>query len=84
MQRGTEREAIGGGLPPRQNITVAAGGPRRSLAQRLRATLRRIVGAPDYDAYLEHCRLAGHPPRLSEREYVAEFFESKGKGVRCC
>ena len=46
--------------------------------------LRRIVGAPDYDAYLEHCRTAGHAPRVSEQEYVAEFFESKGKGVRCC
>jgi uncharacterized short protein YbdD (DUF466 family) len=45
---------------------------------------RRIVGAPDYDVYLEHCREAGHPPRLSEREYVREFFDSKGKGVRCC
>jgi uncharacterized short protein YbdD (DUF466 family) len=45
---------------------------------------RRIIGAPDYDVYLEHCRQAGHPPRLSEREFVALHFESKGKGVRCC
>ncbi|OLC71903.1 MAG: hypothetical protein AUH78_17325 [Gemmatimonadetes bacterium 13_1_40CM_4_69_8] len=45
--------------------------------------LRRILGAPDYQAYLEHCR-AGHVPALSEREYVAQFFEAKGKGVRCC
>jgi len=51
---------------------------------RLARVLRRILGAPDYDAYLEHCRTAGHEPRLSEREYVAEFFEAKGKGVRCC
>jgi uncharacterized short protein YbdD (DUF466 family) len=43
-----------------------------------------MVGAPDYEAYLEHCRAAGHQPLLSEREYVAEFFEAKGKGVRCC
>jgi len=43
-----------------------------------------MFGMPDYDAYLEHCRVAGHDPRLSEREYVAEFFEAKGKGVRCC
>ncbi len=49
-----------------------------------RRVLRRIFGMPDYDAYLEHCRHAGHPPRLTERQYVAEFFESKGKGVRCC
>ena len=46
--------------------------------------LRRIVGAPDYGVYLEHCRAAGHAPQLSEREYVVQFFESKGKGVRCC
>ncbi len=51
---------------------------------RLARVLRRIIGAPDYEAYLAHCRTAGHAPRLSEREYVAEFFESKGKGVRCC
>ena len=46
--------------------------------------LRQILGAPDYQAYLEHCRQVGHPPLLSEREYVNEFFEAKGKIVRCC
>jgi uncharacterized short protein YbdD (DUF466 family) len=46
--------------------------------------LRRILGAPDYQAYLEHCRAARHEPTLSEREYVEQFFEAKGKGVRCC
>ncbi len=51
---------------------------------RLRRLLGRIIGAPDYEAYLEHCREAGHPPRLTEREFVNEFFASKGKGVRCC
>jgi len=45
---------------------------------------RRIFGAPEYEAYLEHCRAAGHAPVLGEREYVAQFFEAKGKGVRCC
>lgn len=55
-----------------------------SLPHRVVRTMRRIFGAPDYDAYLEHCRQAGHPPRLSEREFVDEFFASKGKGVRCC
>ncbi|HEV2750022.1 MAG TPA: CstA-like transporter-associated (seleno)protein [Gemmatimonadales bacterium] len=52
--------------------------------QRLIHIARQILGAPDYDAYLEHCRKAGHPPRFNEREYVDQFFESKGKGVRCC
>lgn len=49
-----------------------------------RHAFRRLFGMPDYEAYLEHCRTAGHPPRLTEREYVDQFFESKGKGVRCC
>ena len=46
--------------------------------------IRQVLGAPDYQAYLEHCKDAGHPPKLSEREYVDQFFESKGTGVRCC
>jgi uncharacterized short protein YbdD (DUF466 family) len=54
------------------------------LSARIARVVRRIVGAPDYAAYLEHCRVAGHEPRLSEEQYVAEFFEAKGKGVRCC
>ena len=51
---------------------------------RIARVVRRMIGAPDYEAYLDHCRTAGHPPTLGEREYVAEFFEAKGKGVRCC
>jgi len=54
------------------------------LPTRIARVVRRIIGAPDYGAYLEHCRQAGHPPRLDERAYVEQFFESKGKGVRCC
>lgn len=54
------------------------------LLRRVERVVRRIIGAPDYDSYLEHCRGAGHPPRLTEAEYVKEFFESRGKGVRCC
>ena len=54
------------------------------LATRIARVWRRIIGAPDYGAYLDHCRAAGHPPRLSEREYVTQFFEAKGKGVHCC
>ncbi len=73
MRRGTDRDARcgmrDGALP---------------FPSRFARLLRRIIGAPDYQAYLEHCRAAGHPLTLDEREYVAEFFESKGKGVRCC
>lgn len=73
MPRGTERDAgcarRDGGLP---------------FPTRLARVVRRIIGAPDYGAYLEHCRAAGHAATLGEREYVAQFFESKGRGVRCC
>ena len=54
------------------------------LPTRIARVVRRIIGAPDYGAYLEHCRLAGHPPHLDERAYLSEFFASRGKGVRCC
>ncbi len=56
----------------------------RPAIKRLLRALRRVIGAPDYEAYLEHCRAVGHPPRLSEREYVKQFFENKGKAPRCC
>jgi uncharacterized short protein YbdD (DUF466 family) len=72
MRRGTERDAgwgmRDGALP---------------FPTRLARVVRRIIGAPDYGSYLDHCRAAGHAS-LDEREYVAQFFESKGKGVRCC
>ena len=56
----------------------------RRARRALRTIIRRVLGAPDYEAYLAHCRTAGHPPRLDEREYVAQFFENKGKAPRCC
>jgi len=73
MRRGTERDA---GCAMRDAALP--------LPTRLARVVRRIIGAPDYEAYLEHCRAAGHAPTLGEREYVAQFFEAKGKGVRCC
>ena len=56
---------------------------RTEGVQRVLRALRQIVGAPDYAAYLEHCRRAGHEP-VSERDYVKEFFERKGRTPRCC
>ena len=70
-------------VPPHAQPNRGGRGRYEWMARAL-SVLRRIVGAPDYEAYLEHCRAAGHAPKLSEREYVAEFFEAKGKGVRCC
>jgi len=55
----------------------------RAIERLLRA-LRRIVGAPDYEAYLDHCRRAGHPPLLDEPAYIREFFDRKGARTRCC
>ena len=55
-----------------------------TVARRLVRAVRQIIGMPDYEAYVEHCRRAGHAPRLTEEQYLKEFFESKGKGVRCC
>jgi len=54
------------------------------LVRRFARVIRQIVGAPDYAGYLEHCRRVDHLPRLTEREYVREFFENKGKAPRCC
>jgi len=59
-------------------------GKGETWVRRALRAARRVLGAPDYDAYLEHCRVAGHEPGMSEREYVAQFFEAKGKGLRCC
>ncbi len=46
---------------------------QRTLRNALRV-VRQIVGAPDYDTYLEH-HAASHPGRapLSAREYYADF-----------
>lgn len=61
-------------------------GARRLLA-RVGATVRRIIGAPDYDAYVAHVR-AHHPGRepLCEREFVEEQLKSRYEkpGSRCC
>ena len=37
-------------------------GTEGSRLARVARVLRRIVGAPDYAAYLEHCRDRQHPP----------------------
>ena len=55
--------------------------------RRLAAILRRIIGAPDYAAYVKHCA-AHHPERkpLSEREFLAERWKAKYEtpGGKCC
>jgi len=63
----------------------------RSATELLRGAarvVRQIVGAPDYERYLEH-QAARHPgqPPLSPREYYAEFVTrvyGSGAPTRCC
>ena len=59
---------------------------RRRLAGVL-GVVRQIVGAPDYQRYLEH-HAACHPglQPLSPREHYAEFVTRRfgGGATRCC
>lgn len=79
MQRGTEANAAEAGR------AHGSGWPswRRILRGSSRAW-RRVLGAPDYATYLEHCRRAGHAPQLDERAYVNAWFASRGTPHRCC
>lgn len=59
----------------------------RTTLERVAATVRRIIGAPDYEAYVEHQR-AHHPgcEVLSEEEFVTERLAARYQqpGSRCC
>jgi uncharacterized short protein YbdD (DUF466 family) len=59
----------------------------RDAVRRALAVVRQIIGAPDYQRYLEHHR-ACHPgsPPLTPREHYAQFIAGRyGSGVsRCC
>lgn len=77
-----------GGPPTLPSATSPATPP--SLRARLRtalAILHRIIGAPDYDGYVAHARLA-HPdrPLLTRDEFVKQRLEDKYSrpGSRCC
>lgn len=58
----------------------------RGLAAAL-GVLRQIVGAPDYQRYLEH-HAACHPgrPPLTPRQHYVEFVTRRfaGGATRCC
>ena len=57
------------------------------MITRSASVLRRVIGAPDYECYLAHTRLA-HPglEPLSYDEFVREAMRRRyGKGAgRCC
>ena len=54
---------------------------------RVVTALKRIIGMPNYEAYLEHLR-THHPecPLPTEREYFDEYLKGKYGGgfSRCC
>lgn len=60
--------------------------PRVRL-QSLLAALRRVVGAPDYDAYVAHLRRA-HPTEvpMSRDEFLQRRLDDRyaRPGARCC
>jgi uncharacterized short protein YbdD (DUF466 family) len=56
------------------------------MLQKMLQAIRRVVGMPDYQGYVEHLRLC-HPERPipTEREYFEEWMEARYHGVsRCC
>jgi uncharacterized short protein YbdD (DUF466 family) len=59
----------------------------RSAASQIRGGWLRVLGAPDYQAYLAHhaANHAGSRP-LGEREFVASYIERRynGRGARRC
>ena len=59
----------------------------RAALRRALAVVRQVVGAPDYERYLEHrARCHGGAPPLDRRAYYAEFVSWRfGPGpTRCC
>ncbi len=64
-----------------------AGRPTDGRLTSLRSALRRVLGMPDYQAYLEHLR-THHPgcPVPSEKEFFQEFVRARYAGgpTRCC
>ena len=61
-------------------------GPAAALARALRV-VRQVVGAPDYERYLEHhARAHAGTSPLPRREFYAEFVSWRfGSGpTRCC
>ena len=57
------------------------------LVRTLMASLKRMLGMPDYAAHVTHLK-ACHPDRAvpSEREYYDEFIRARygGGPTRCC
>lgn len=58
-----------------------------SVARRVAAVIRRIIGVPDYDVYVAHLREC-HPGQapMSERDFHRERLSARYSqpGNRCC
>jgi len=68
-------------------MTVAAIPAQPSLAARVNAVVRRIIGAPDYSAYVKH--MSEHHPDcalLTQAEFLDEQLTARYStpGSRCC
>ena len=63
------------------------GGRADGRLARLHVALRRILGMPNYQAYVAHVR-ACHPgaPVPTEREYFDQYVKARYEGgpTRCC
>lgn len=76
-------------MTPRPEVPLPEAIPSESLgmARRVAQAIRRIIGAPDYAAYLAHVREA-HPERtpLSEPEFQQDRLTARYSrpGSRCC
>jgi len=67
--------------------TATATLARGTLLERVNAIVRRIIGAPDYSAYLRH--VSSHHPDckpLTETEFLDEQLTARYStpGSRCC
>ncbi len=70
----------------RQRMRNRKGIGNRELS-RLRSSLKRVLGMPDYQGYLDHAARC-HPdrPALTEREFYQRHLAARygGGGLRCC
>ncbi|HEY3285588.1 MAG TPA: YbdD/YjiX family protein [Gemmatimonadaceae bacterium] len=61
--------------------------PALGVARRVAAVIRKIIGVPDYEAYVTHVRTQ-HPGQepLSERDFHRERLTARYSqpGNRCC
>ena len=66
---------------------VAGARDALDVAQRVARVIRRIIGVPDYEAYVAHVR-ACHPGQepLGEREFLRDRLSARYSqpGNRCC